>query len=172
MLSRLRLVFVGLALLTGTLMASPALAQKIAYVDFERAVEQSTEARQAQQRLQQMYATKLAELKKQRDELQKAAADYEQRKLLMSDEARVAEETKLVQQQQTLQQNMMMYQQEMDQKVAEALQELDAKLRSVSGAVAQERGYALVIDKAIVVYSGPDIVDMTDAVIQRYNAGK
>jgi len=174
-LSRFRLLSALLALvvvLGSLLAASPALAQKIAYVDFERAVSQSTEAQQAQKQLQQVYATKLAELQRQRDELQKAFEEYEQRKLILTDDARAQAEQQLMVQQQTLQQNMMNYQQEMDQQVAEALQKLDAKLRSVSAAIAQERGYDLVVDKAVIVYAGADVVDMTDAVIARYNAGK
>ena len=154
------------------LQSAPALAGKIAYVDFERAVSQSHEAQAAQKRLQQVYASKLAELQRQQEQLQKAVEDYEQKKLILTDDARGQAEQQLYLQQQTLQQNMMTYQQEMDAQVAEELQKLDAKLRNVSGAIAKERGYDLVVDKAIVVYAGADVVDMTDAVIQAYNSGK
>lgn len=161
-----------LAIVFGTTLVAPgsAWAGGIAYVDFEAAVTQSTEAKQAQERLQQAYAVKLQELQRQRDELQKEFAEYEQKKLIMTDDARTRAEQGLMTKQQQLQQNMMAYQQEMDQQVAVELQKLDDKLRSVSSAIAKERGYDLVVDKAVVVYAGDGVVDMTQAVIQRYNA--
>lgn len=155
-----------------TLSSLPAWAGGIAYVDFERAVASSPDAQQAQKRLQQNYAAKLQELQRQRTELQKEYEEYEQKRLIMTDDARSTAEQSLMTKQNTLQQNMVTYQQEMDQQVAAELQKLDSKLREVSGAIAKERGYDLVVDKAVVVYSGAGIVDMTDAVIQRYNAGR
>lgn len=170
--SRLFTALFPVAVLGALLTTTPALAGGIAYVDFERAVAQSTEAQAAQKRLQQTYASKLAELQQQQSALQKEYEEYEQRKLILTEDARAQAETSLLTKQQTLQQNMVRYQQEMDAQVAAELQKLDKKLRTVSGGIARERGYDLVVDKAIVVYAGAGVVDMTDAVIQAYNTGK
>ena len=84
MLSHVRKILVLAAVAfaaVALLQSAPALAGKIAYVDFERAVSQSHEAQAAQKRLQQVYASKLAELQRQQEQLQKAVEDYEQKKL-------------------------------------------------------------------------------------------
>ena len=172
MSSRLSSFLAILVAVVGLTLSSPALAGGIAYVDFARAADESTEVKAEQERLQKLYAAKLAELQKQSDDLKKAFEDYENRKLIMTEDARAQAEQALLLQRQTLQQNMMRYQQEIDQQIAEAMQKLDGKLRAVSSKIARERGYDLVIDKAIVVYSGAGVVDMTDAVIQAYNAQK
>ncbi|MFK7930624.1 MAG: OmpH family outer membrane protein, partial [Myxococcota bacterium] len=70
------------------------------------------------------------------------------------------------------QQDMLKYQSEMEQKYTAELSKLDVELRTLSGAIAKEKGFDLVIDKAVVVYSGPGVTDLTAEVIRRFNAGK
>lgn len=150
----------------------PALAGGIAFVDFQSAVNDSNRGQSAQKRLEQMYAARKGEIDKQKSDLEQAFAQYDQQKLILTDEARAQAEQSLMMKQQQLQQDMMKYQTEMEQNYSNELAKLDAELRTLSGTIAKEKGFDLVIDKAVVVYSGPAVTDMTAEVIRRYNAGK
>ena len=150
----------------------PALAGGIAFVDFQSAVNDSNRGKSAQKRLEQMYAARKSEIDKQKSDLEQAFAQYDQQKLILTDEARAQAEQSLMMKQQQLQQDMMKYQTEMEQNYSNELAKLDAELRTLSGTIAKEKGFDLVIDKAVVVYSGPAVTDMTAEVIRRYNAGK
>ena len=88
MSSRLSSFLAILVAVVGLTLSSPALAGGIAYVDFARAADESTEVKAEQERLQKLYAAKLAELQKQSDDLKKAFEDYENRKLIMTEDAR------------------------------------------------------------------------------------
>ncbi|MFK7929843.1 MAG: OmpH family outer membrane protein, partial [Myxococcota bacterium] len=78
----------------------PAMAGGIAYVDFQSAVNDSTKGQSAQKRLEQMYAARKVEVDKQKAQLEKALTQYEQQKLILTDQARAqAEQTLMMQQQ-------------------------------------------------------------------------
>jgi len=148
------------------------MAGGIAYVDFQSAVNDSTKGQSAQKRLEQMYAARKVEVDKQKAQLEQALTQYEQQKLILTDQARAQAEQTLMMQQQQMQQDMLKYQSEMEQKYTNELSKLDQELRTLSGAIAKEKGFDLVIDKAVVVYSGAGVTDMTAEVIRRFNAGK
>ncbi len=152
-------------------MAIPALAADIAIVDFERAVNETTEGKAAQQRLDTMYSSRKNEIERMRDEYQKLVEDYEARALILSDSARQDAETELLRKQQEFEAKYMGYQQEMQQTYLTLLQDLDQKMRSLTEEIAAEKGYDVVLDKAAVVYYGGEAIDMTDSLIARYNAG-
>ena len=107
----------------------------------------------------------------QQTQLQKDVEDYESKKLILTDDAKAKAEQELMRKSQELQQTMVGYQNDMDRQVAAELQKLDQKLRDVSSKIAKERGYDLVLDKAVVVYAATGVTDMTADVIKRYNAG-
>lgn len=163
----IRMAVVGIAVT----LSAPALAGGIGFVDFQTAVTQLPEAARAQQRLEAMYAQKLKELQVQQTQLQKDVEDYESKKLILTDDAKAKAEQELMRKSQELQQTMVGYQNDMDRQVAAELQKLDQKLRDVSSKIAKERGYDLVLDKAVVVYAATGVTDMTADVIKRYNAG-
>jgi Skp family chaperone for outer membrane proteins len=64
----------------------------------------------------------------------------------------------------------MQYQQEMQQTYFTLLSDLDEKMRALTEKIAKEKAYDLVLDRAAVVYSGGETIDMTDELIKRYNA--
>jgi Skp family chaperone for outer membrane proteins len=50
------------------------------------------------------------------------------------------------------------------------LGDLDGKMRTIASTVGKENTCSLVIDNAVVVYAGPDAVDITTTLVNRYNA--
>ena len=147
-----------------------AWAGGIAVIDFQRAVNETNEGKAAQSKLDTMYASRKSEIETKRNELEAEFKDFQSRAMILSEAARGEEEQKLGMKQQQFQQLYMQYEQEMQQQYMQLLQNLDTKMRSVSEKLAKEKGYDLVIDKAAVVYVGGSTVDMTDALVTRYNA--
>ena len=82
-------------------------------------------------------------------ELEKAIQDYQGRALILSQEAKQAEEQKLGLQEQTFQRTYMQYQQEMQQTYATLLGDLDEKMKTTATAVGKEQGCTIVHDKAV-----------------------
>lgn len=147
-----------------------AFAGGLAVVDFERAVNETDEGREAQSSLDTMFSARQGELERLESDLQTAVADYEQRKLILSDSARAEEERSLLTKQSEYQQLAMQYEQEMQTTYMTLLQDLDQKMRRLTETIAAEHQYDVVIDRAAVVYVGPGATDMTDELITRYNA--
>jgi outer membrane protein len=160
------------AVLLALLFAVSAHAGTIAVVDFERAVNETEEGKAAQERLDTMYSTRKTEIERLRDELMAEMEDYQARSMILSEEARTETEKRLVEKQQTFEQTYLKYQTEMQQTYMTLLQDLDDKMRRLTQTVAAENGYAVVLDRAAVVYFGGDTVDMTDQLITRYNASQ
>jgi outer membrane protein len=159
-----------LSLFVLLMVSTPALAGKIAVVDFQRAVQETTEGKAAQDRLDTMYATRKQEIDRLKSELDKEVADYQSRALILSEDARKQAESDLATKQQTFEQTYSQYQQEMQQTYYQLLQGLDEKMRAMVEKIAKEKGYDLVLDQAAVVYFQGDTIDMTNELIQRYNA--
>ncbi len=152
--------------------SSAALAQDcdVAIVDFERAVTETQEGKEAQQRLDAMYSSKKAEIDQLRADLEADLADYQSRALILSEEARAETEQSLMEKQQRFEATYMRYQQEMQQTYFTLLQDLDSKMRVMTGEIAKERGCTVVIDRSVVVYAGAQATDLTNLLIQRYDA--
>jgi outer membrane protein len=152
------------------LVSFPAFAGKVAVVDFQRAVTETTEGKAAQDKLDTMYSTRKAEIDRMQADLEKQLADYQSRALILSEDARAATERDLGTKQQNFQQTYAQYQQEMQETYYQLLQGLDEKMRAMTEQIAKEKGYDVVLDRAAVVYMGGETVDMTDDLITRYNA--
>jgi outer membrane protein len=159
-----------LAMIVVLFAALPALAGGIATVDLQRAVNETTEGRNAQQTLDSMYSARQAEIERKGTELQKAAKDYEARRMVLSEDARKSEEAKLMRQQQELMGLQQQYEAEMQKQYWGLLEGLVEKLRVLAEKIGKEKGYDLVLDSGVVVYSGGSTADITDDLIRRYNA--
>lgn len=157
-------------LLIALFVATPAMAGALAVVDFQRAVNETEEGQAAQTRLDTMYGTRKAEIERLQTELEKEIEDYQARAMILSEDARADAEQNLMVKQQRFEATYMQYQQEMQQTYLTLLQDLDQKMRTLSEAIAKEKQYDLVLDRAAVIYVGGATVDMTDELIRRYNA--
>lgn len=160
-----------LALSFALLLSAQAWAGGIAVIDFQRAVNETTEGKAAQTKLDTMFAARRSEIEKKQQALEQEIKDFESRAMILSDAARQEAGETLMQKRGEFQQLYMQYEAEMQQTYMTMLQELDTKMRAVSEKVAREKGYDIVIDRAAVVYMGGSTVDMTDELVKRYNAG-
>jgi Skp family chaperone for outer membrane proteins len=158
------------AVVAGLLATStPAWALKICTVDFQQAVTQTAEGKAAQTKIDTMYSSRKSELERMQATLEKAIADYQSRQLILSADAKAQEEQKLALQQRTFEQTYMQYQNEMQQEYMALLGNLDEKMRAVAQVVGKENACTAIIDRAAVVYTGPDAADVTTTLVTKYN---
>lgn len=150
--------------------SSPAWALKLCAIDFQTAVNDTAQGKAAQTKIDSMYASRKGELERMQKELEKAIADYQSRQLILSADAKAQEEQKLALQQRTFEQTYMTYQNEMQQTYMGLLGDLDEKMRAVAQVVGKEQGCTAIIDKAAIVYVGPDMAEVTATLVTKYNA--
>ncbi len=163
----LRFVFLYLTLMVT---AVPAMAQSMAVVDFMSAAERTSEGKKANTKLEALYASRQSELDRLKTELEKEVAEYQTQAMIMSESARAEREQALGMKQAQLQQAAMQAEAELGQMQMELTTDLGEKMRAVAQAIAKEKGYDLVIDKAVAVFAGPAVPDITDALVTKYNA--
>ena len=159
-----------LVVVLALVVSAPALAAKVAVVDFQRAVQETTEGKAAQSKLDTMYSTRKAEIDKLRADFEQQLKDYQARQMILSDDAKAQTERDLAAKQQRFEGLYSQYQQEMQQTYMSLLSDLDEKMRALTEKIAKEKTYDLVVDRAAVVYAGGETIDMTDDLIKRYNA--
>ena len=160
----------SLFVLVALLVSSVSWAGGIAVVDFQRAVNETNEGKAAQKKLDTMYASKKSEIEALQVQLETAVKDYQARQMILSEEARQTTERELMQRQQQFEMTYQQYQSEMQQNYYGMLQDLDTKMRALTEIIAKEKAYDVVLDKGAVVYVGSGAVDLTNVLIQRYNA--
>jgi outer membrane protein len=160
----------SLLLLVALSISSVSWAGGLAVVDFERARNETNEGKAAQKNMDTMYASRKSEIETLQVQLETAVKDYQARQMILSEEAKQTTERDLMQRQQQFEATYQQYQSEMQQNYYGMLQELDTKMRALTEIIAKEKAFDVVFDKGAVVYVGGSAVDLTDVLIQRYNA--
>lgn len=167
------------ALLAVVVPATPAPAQqgpatagtRVAVVDTQRLLEESAAGRRALERLKGLFDEKQKEIAAHEQEITDLRTQLEAGSLSLS-EARQAElrsqiEDKLI----ALRRLRDDAQRELTQQQDRALQEIDRQIMPVIRQVAAESGYALIFRKyESGLLFAQDSVDITDRVLQRFNA--
>ena len=153
------------------MMAAPASwAANLAVVDFQRAVENTEEGRSAQSRMDTMLESRRNEMLRMQTELEKEMQDFQSRAMILSEQARADAEQELMAKQQRYQSTAMQYETELAQTYQMLLAELGQKMRSLAITIAKEKGVDVLMDAAAVVYTGDNVVDITDELIKKYDA--
>ncbi|MGE0785205.1 MAG: OmpH family outer membrane protein [Sandaracinaceae bacterium] len=150
-----------------------AQATRIAVVDLQRALNETEDGRRAKARLKTLFKRRQQELDKRQEELKALKEDIERQKNVLSREAlqkRVEEYQKAFIE---LQSTYVEYQRELAQKEAQLTREIIARMEAILRRLGQAEGYTLIVERneGGVVWV-PSNLDLTDVVIQRYNAGE
>ena len=148
------------------LVAAPAFADaKLCVIDSNDAINETDEGRSAQSKLETMYASKQAEIERQQAALEKEFADYEARKMILSEAARAEQEKALMAKQEAFQRMVAQSEQEMQSTYNDLLQGMSEKLLRLAPVVGVRKGCSIILDKSAAVYVGPDVLDLTRDVI-------
>ena len=164
--------FIVLILVCLGLVATPVMAQaqKIGYVDLQKALNMSEEGKAAKERIKSEVQGYDADVQQRQEELQQLKNELEKQAMLLSEDARSAKEREY-------QQKVKEYQR-FTKDIQETLQQMDADLTrkiledllEVVQEVGKKESYTMVLEKteSSIVYADEG-ADITDEVIEAFD---
>jgi outer membrane protein len=143
---------------------------KFAYVDLQRAIQETDEGRAAKDKLQATLQAKQKEIDAAQEELRKEKETLDKQASAMSDDVRTQKATALQKKFMDLAQRFEKERGEMQQAQQQALASLFDKMNPIIADIAQQEGIAMVFEKhdSGLVYAPPSL-DITNELVRRYN---
>ena len=160
-----------LALLTSiAVLVSIAHAQefRIGFVNTDRVFKEANTAKAAQLKLEQEFSKRDKDLQEQGNGLKAAADKLEREAPTLAESQRTARQKQLVDQDRDFQRKRREYQEDLNARKNEELQQVLERANRVVKTVAEAEKYDLVLQEAVYVNPKHDI---TDKVIRALNAG-
>jgi len=163
------LVTVAVAALAAPMFAQNAPA-RMAVIDVQKVLTQSTAGKAAYDKLKKMQEDKLEKAKAMDEEVRKLDTDINTKKISLSEDKLADMQKQLAEKRISMQR----YAQDADREITEArdkeLQALEAKIKPVIDSLGKEMGIAAIFNKfeSGLVYAS-DAIDVTDMVIKRFN---
>ena len=146
---------------------------RVAVVDLQRALNETEDGRRAKTQLKRLFKSRQKALDDKQNELKKMKEDIEKQKNVLSQPAL---QKKLEQYQQAfveLQTVYVDYQRELAAKEAELTKVIIERMENILRHLGQAEGYTLILERGEAgVMWVPTNLDLTDTVIQHYNAGE
>lgn len=144
---------------------------KIAFVDLQRALEETKDGQAAKAKLKSDFDQKQKELDAKQDELKKMKEDFDKKSALMKEDAKQKMQQDMQQRLMQLQETYARLQGDLQKKEADATRGILAKLSSVVQKIAEREHFMLVLERSSSVVYGQPSLDITNEVIRTYNAG-
>ena len=168
-----RLAFALSALLLVAVRTAPAEAQKIGVVDMQRALMETEDGRKAKDQLKKLFESRQKTLDKQQEDLKAMKEGLEKQQSVLSREVLGKKAEELQKKFAELQTTYMEFQRELQAKEGEMTRPILDRMQRIMKRIGQADGYALIMERgeAGVIYV-PSTYDLTDVLIQRYNAGE
>ena len=158
-------------------LAAPMFAQtqpaRVAVIDVQKVLTQSTAGKSAYEKLKKMQEDKLEKAKSMDEELRKLDTEINTKKISLSEDKLTDMQKQLADKRISMQR----YAQDADREITEArdreLQALEAKIKPIIDGVGKEMGLAAIFNKfeSGLIYAS-DAIDITDSVIKRFNDGQ
>ena len=164
------LISVAALALATPMFAQSAAPSRVAVIDVQKVLTQSSAGKTAYERLKKMQDERIARAQKMDDEIKTLENDLNTKKMSLSEE-KVNDITKQISDKKIAEQR---YAQDADREVGEArdreLQALEAKIKPVIDQIGKEMGLAMIFNKfeSGLVYAS-DAIDITEMVIKRFN---
>jgi outer membrane protein len=158
-------------LLVSLVMSVPALAQefRIGFVSTDRILRDANAAKAAQAKLEQDFSRREKELNEMGGTLKAASERFERDAPTLSESQRAARQKALVDQDRDFQRKRREFQEDLNARKNEELQQVLERANRVIRQVAEQEKYDLVIQEAVYINPKHDI---TDKVIRALNASK
>ena len=164
------LISMAVAALAATPMFAQGAPSRIAVIDVQKVLQQSSAGKQAYEKLKKMQDDRIAKAKKMDEEIAGLDNDINSKKLSLSDD-KLADLQKQLSDKKIA---MQRYAQDADREVGEArdreLMALEAKIKPVIDQMGKEMGLAMIFNKfeSGLVYAS-EAIDITDTVVKRFN---
>jgi outer membrane protein len=144
---------------------------KAAYVDIQRALQETDEGKAAKTRLQAMVESKQKGVEKEKAALQTEVEAFQKQSPTMEDKVRSAREMELQKKTYDFAQRTEKLRQEMADSERKELGSIMPKLETLLGQIAQREGLTMVFDKSSSGLAwAPPALDLTNELIRMYNA--
>jgi len=171
----MRKLFATVMAMAGMLaVAAPLSAQasmKIGYIDSRRVLQEAPGAQEARTRLEQEMQGFQQQLQMLEDSLQSIIADYQQKSLVMSAEAKQAREQEIIAKRDGWLQRSEQIQQQAAQRQQEVMQPIMQRVEQAISQVRQAEGVAIVFDVVSdAIISADPSLDLTTKVIEQLKA--
>jgi outer membrane protein len=162
---------VAFLLLAGLAHRAEAQEIKIGVVDLQRAMNETEDGRRAKRRLKTLFDKRQKELDGLQEELKKMGEQLEAQKNVLAENVLRERYAQYQQKLAELQQLYMESQRELAAKEAEFTQQILERMQAILRRIGQTEGFTLIVEsnEGGVVFA-PTHLDLTDRVIQRYNA--
>ena len=146
---------------------------KVAVVDMQRAMNETEDGRKAKASLKKVFEDRQKTLDKQQTDLKNLKESLEKQRDVLSREVLAKKLEEYQKAFGELQTTYMEFQRELQSKEGELTKDIIERMQRIMRRVGQTEGYSLVLERSEsgVVYV-PSNYDLTDLLIQRYNAGE
>jgi outer membrane protein len=157
-------------LLASTAFAAAARAQspKIAYVDVQRAIQETEEGKAARSRLRTEFDQRRAQIDKKSADLEKMQQEYEKQAPVLSDDAKRKKQEEFQKALIDARKSAGDLQEDMSRQEQQAMGNIVQRLQQVVTEIAERESLTFVIDKATLLHA-PAAADITNEVVRRYN---
>ena len=174
-MTRTSLVALSLLAASGTAAIAPRVAaaaeSKYAFVDLQRALEETDDGKKAKAKLKSDFDRKQKELDDKQEELKKMKESLDKKATLMKPEALQKEQKEFQDRFVDLQQTYQRLQQDLGKREQDATRSIFARLQTVVGTIAEREHFQMVLERNAAVVWGAPSLDITNEVIRMYNSG-
>lgn len=155
------------------LMAAPALAEKVGFVDVQKAVQATSAGKKAKSSLDAEFKKRKDTLDKRKADIEKMGQDLEKKKSVLSEEVLGKKQMELQEEMMKFQKQVGENQMEIQKKEEQLVGPILEKMKSVIEKVAKEKGYSMVLEKKAqnVLFSVSE-ADLTDEVVKAFEKEK
>lgn len=159
------------ALATETPKADAMAPAKIAIVDIEKAIKQTSAGQKMSKELQVEFDKKKNEFTKRDGDLRKMFEDLEKKKSLLTDEARQKKAMELQQEQIKFQKEVAESETRIRTKERNLIEPIAKKMEEIIDRVAKDGGYTAILDRRAILW-GSKAADLTEAVVKEFEKAK
>jgi outer membrane protein len=166
-----RILTAALVLVATAAISRPARADiKIAYVDLQRALEETDEGKHAKSKLKADFEKKQKELDARQEELKKLKGDLDKQGPMLKPEVAAQKQQELQQKLISLQDTYMRLQKDLQEKEATETGRIFKKMKTVIAQIAQAENVTFVLEANTGILYAPPSLDLTNELIRKYNA--
>ena len=162
--------FVIAFLLATIALAAAARAQplKLAYVDVQRAIQETEEGKAARNRLKSEFDQRRSQIDKKSADLEKMQQEYEKQAPVLSDDAKRKKQEDFQKALIEARKSAGDLQEDMNRQEQQAMSNILQRLQQVVAEIAERESLSFVMDKGMLLYA-PAAADITNEVVRRYN---
>lgn len=161
-----------LTLAVAFLAARPLSAQvKIGVVDLQRALQTVNDGKRAKEKLEREVKKRQKDFDRMQDELKKLKEELEQKMSLMSEETKKQKMQEYQRRLMEVQDYYLNNQRELAEMEADLTRPILERFQRILQEIGAKEGYTIIVDRQAVHFADA-ATDLTDRLIQEYNAGK